>query len=378
MPSRIRKSLKRKTIKKNKKLKKYITKMRGGAVAIPTQVSCFTPGDTHVIQIGIPELSYLSRKPYGTEPSFSDHAPIIYNFANAPPPLKNEYINIITWNVGQWGNYYDITHNSYNHKFNMQRVETKDEYKRRLSNIIDAIENLLDNNRSSKGINNPFLFCQELPFISSELNSKELRQELKRLLSKKSLELLCDSSERNEFGLIVKVGSQSQKFTVLNKDKYWDTAYLNGKLIFPHSTSNDKEWRRFEIYFYEFSGSTYYYVNIHALYTDEPAKLINFLNRIVDIIHVYRTNNGLGIDNVVIYMIGDYNFPITANEINQYITSKKLNNPFENPYLQPKRIIKNMYKLTTQNAEGFSLIDNQGTISPCNIDCILKLDLASA
>ena len=378
MPSRIRKSLRRKTIKKNKKLRKRITKMRGGAAAIPTLVGCFTPSDSQVVQIGMPDLSCLSQKPYGTETPYSDHAPIIYNFAYAPLPLKNEYMNIITWNVGQWGNYYDATHNTYNHKFNMQRLETKDEYKKRLVNIIYAIENLLDNNNPSKGTNHPFLFCQELPFISKEPNSQELRDEFKRLLSQKSLGLLCDSSERNEFGLIVKLGSQSQRFTVLNKDTYWDSAYSNGKLIFPHSTSNDKEWRRFEIYFYEFGGNTYYYVNIHALYTEEPATLINFLNRIVDTIQVYRSNNGLGIDNVIIYIIGDYNYNIAAPALNQFIASKKPNNPFANPYLQPKRIIKNMYKITTQNAKGYSLIDNDGNMGECNIDCILKLDLESA
>jgi hypothetical protein len=37
-----------------------------------------------------------------------------------------------------------------------------------------------------------------------------------------------------------------------------------------------------------------------------------------------------------------------------------------------------MYKLTTQNAIGYSLKNNAGGKEPCNIDCILKLDLASA
>jgi len=384
MPSRNRKLFKRRTLRKNKKLKKHLTKMRGGAAAaaygyMPSS-SCFTPGDSQLIQFGVPDLSCLSESAYNAATAYSDHAPIIYNFNLAPSLLTNSYISIITWNVGQLGDYYNSVNNSYNHKFNLKRVETKDEYKQRLANIVRALASLLRNNKPASGNNHPFLFCQELPFISSQPNSKELRDYFKYLLSQNSLGLVCDSSERNEFGLIVQLGSRSQRFNVLNKNEYWDLTYSNGKTIFPHSSSSDKEWRRFEIYYYEFGVNTYYYVNIHAIYTEEPAVIVNFLNRIVDIIHIYRTNNGFSIDGVTIYIIGDYNFNIASPVINDLIRSRYQSNPlhlFANQYLTPKRKITNMYKLTTQNAEGFSLIDNNGTRSPCNIDCILKLDLAS-
>lgn len=358
--------------------------MRGGAAAVPISKSCFTQGDSQLAMFGMPVKDLLSSSPYNANTTYSDHAPIVYYFNYAQPPLKNDYMNIITWNVGQWGNYYDANTRTYNHKFNMQRLETKDEYKQRLENLVNAMVSLLVNNKPIKGNNHPFLFCQELPFISSQDDSTELREHFKTLLSQNNLGLLCDSSVQNEFGLIVQLGSNSQRFNVLNKDLYWELKYSNGQLIFPHTANTDKEWRRFEIYFYEFKGNTYYYVNIHALYTEKTSILVNFLNRIVDIIHVYRVSNGLGIDNVTIYLLGDFNFNIASPDINHFISTNPnptiFNNPlnlFANSYLHPKRKIINMYKLTTQNVEGFSLIDNQGTLSPCNIDCILKLDLAS-
>ena len=66
-------------------------------------------------------------------------------------------------------------------------------------------------------------------------------------------------------------------------------------------------------------------------------------------------------------------------KINDLIRDSYRNNPlnlFANRHL--KRKIINMYKFTTKDAIGYSLIDNNGTISPCNIDCMLKLDLAQA
>jgi len=62
-------------------------------------------------------------------------------------------------------------------------------------------------------------------------------------------------------------------------------------------------------------------------------------------------------------------------------------NLFRNKHLKPigtagieigtGRQITSMYKLTTKEAKGYSLMDNNGNKNPCNVDCILKLDLAS-
>jgi hypothetical protein len=378
----------RKNIKKTKNSKtKLLSKMRGGsAAAASTSSSCFTPGDNNLFQFGIPNEKYLSTAQYiSGNTMYSDHAPIIYNFANAPDPITNLYISIITWNVGMRGEKFESKDKqtgekrvSYTHKFNMMNEESIDNYKIRLQNLVDAMADLLNNNYPTKGNNHPFLFCQELPSISKKKHYNTLRELFKTLLANKSLEILCDSTDSYEFGLIVKIGSRSQRFTVLNKSDYWDTAYSNNKLIFPRDKSNT-EWRRFEIYYYEFCVNTYYYVNIHAQYTKKPSEIVDFLNRIVDTIQVYRTNKGMGIDNVTIYLIGDYNYNIASPEINTLIKTNYSSNPlllFANKYL--RRNIKSMYKLTTQNAKGYSLIDNKGKISDCNIDCILKLDLASA
>jgi len=396
MPSKIRKLSKRRTIrKKNKKTKnaraKLLSKMQGGAAAAAVPIgSCFDTSDANLFQFGYPNEKYLSDKKYDSSKTmYSDHAPIIYNFANAPAPITNPYISIITWNVGMRGTKFESKDNqtgekrvSYTHKFYMKNEESIDNYKKRLKNLVDAMAELLNNYNPQRGNNHPFLFCQELPHLddkkpkSNEL-SKELRELFKKLLSENTLGLLCDNTEKHELGLIVKLGSGSQRFFVLNKTDYWNTAYSNGKLIFPHGPS-DKEWMRFEIYYYEFCVNTYYYVNIHALYTKKTAIIINFLNRIVDTIQVYRTNKGMSIDNVTIYLIGDYNFNIASPEINNLIASNYQSIQlllFANKHL--KRKINSMYKLTTKNAIGYSLKNNEGGREDCNIDCILKLDLAS-
>ena len=182
------------------------------------------------------------------------------------------------------------------------------------------------------------------------------------------------------------------------------TRFFNGKYIFLNKDKHgkqriieidEKQLERFEIYYYEVKGHTYYYVNVHVKYTEDPAEIIDFFNRILDIIHVYRTEKlKQGIDKVSVYIIGDYNFNIATPNILEHAekatytgkTSGKTTNLyggdqlkiFGNVNLTPKRKITSMYKLTTKDAECFSLMDNQGHRNPCNIDCILKLDLASS
>lgn len=430
MPSRISKISKRRklTPRKNKKLKKRLTKMRGGAFAsAPSRYSasapssrltapharvleCFTQGDPNLILIGIPprispgippDILYLSNNAYdASRTMYSDHAPIIYNFSE-PSPIKNPYISIITWNVGQFGNEEHRNPHTgaitYNHKFNMTRVETPDEYRQRLTNLVRAMATMLDNHNPgnqnpyypTRGTNYPFLFCQELP------TQEPYRSQFIDLLTANGLGLLCDGDRANpnEFALILKSGMPlSQRFQVLNKNIYMSYTYPDGSLLFPNSSPSRKypnglpnrELRRFEIYYYQASDrsgniTTYYYVNIHAPYTEDPPVIVNFLYRIVDTIQVHHINNRLSIDNVIIYLLGDYNFNIASPAINDLIHTSHGSNPlnlFANPGL--RRRITSMYKLTTEDAEGYSLQDNIGTISQCNIDCILKLDLASA
>jgi hypothetical protein len=426
MPSRIRKISKRRklTLRKNKKLKKRLTKMRGGAFASapssrysqssrssapssrPTAPharvqECFTLGDPNLILIGISDLNYLSASPSSSydprRTMYSDHAPIIYNLRE-PSPITNPYISIITWNVGQFG---DEKHTNphthaitYNHKFNMERVETAIEYNTRLENLVRAMATMLSENIPGNPnpyypqlvANYPFLFCQELPTI------EPFRSQFIGLLTANGLGLLCDGDRANpnEFALIVKRRMpRSQRFTVLNKGVYMSYTYPDGSLLFPNSPTSirypnglpNRELRRFEIYYYESRGITYYYVNIHAPYTTEPRVIVNFLNRIIDTIQIYRASRGQNINGVTIYLIGDYNFNIASPAINDLISTSYRSNPlnlFANPNPDLRRAISSMYKLTTQNAVGNSLQDNFGTPSQCNIDCILKLDLAQA
>jgi hypothetical protein len=220
MPSRVKKLSKRRILRKTKNARvKHLSKMRGGAsasaasAASATSDKCFDEMDSNLIQLGVPIEKYLSDKPYESGLMYSDHAPIIYNFANAPEPIKNPCLSIITWNVCAWGNQLHIDDKgkkSYNHKFNMQAKETIKDYKLRLVKLVEAMADLLDNN-PPKGNNHPFLFCQELPFISlsNQQIDIELREYFEETLKKKSLELLCDSDTQNEYGLIVKKGSMS-------------------------------------------------------------------------------------------------------------------------------------------------------------------------
>jgi hypothetical protein len=409
MPSRIRKLQKNRklTLRKNKKLKKRLTKMRGGAAAAAAPYGdCYTPGDSLLIPIGVPDITYLSAEPYDSSMTmYSDHAPIIYDFDLVKGPLKNPNVKIITWNVGQWGNRYFPTPSgifAYNHKFTMDREEEEWEYRKRMQNIVRAMKTLLLK-KTRGGKNDPFLFCQELPVIfEKDAIATNLRKKFKELLADAGLSLISDSDDSDdrvppdsvesvsEFGLIgLRNNNDSQKFTVLKKEEY------RGNLIFPNSPPSrkypnglpDPDLRRFEIYYYDFTykgtTTTFYYVNVHALHTDAPdapAIIVKFFNRIIDTIQVYHASKHDTIDNVSIYIVGDYNFNIASPAINDLILfdeNYKYNivNLFANPKLNRK--ITSMYKLTTVEAKGFSLIDNSGTRSPCNIDCILKLDLAS-
>lgn len=368
------------------------------AVIVPAPASvpiaigsiCYDRSDPSVVLNGTPIMEYLSVSQYtpGKPDMYSDHAPIIYDFSTMPAPLTNPFIKIITWNVAQWGNYQDPTNGTYNHKFNLQGLESKQDYMVRLNNLVKAMNEILEGNKTG-GKNYPFLFCQELP-AGNDSDSKELRAEFERLLLANGLGIVTDttlkkpttkqqSPIKSEFGVIYK-STNPQNFTVINKSDYWNYKYANGNPIFLIDDPANQVWKRFEIYYYDFTDkktnitTTFYYVNIHAKFTEDAFEIFNFLNRILDVIYMYHVNNGKNIHNVTVYIVGDYNYNIASPEI---LSHPRIRKPlFENPYLKPPRQIKNTYKITTQDAKGHSLQDNDGNRVPCNIDCLLKIDFA--
>jgi len=404
MPSRIRKLQKHRklTNRKNKKNKTRLTKMRGGA-AMPALIpSCSRLGDDNLIPNGLVYSAYLTELPYIQNQAqgsgqgyvldhkhnrvlaYSDHAPIVYDLSHNP--IINKYITIITWNVGQYGNQYHAATNTYNHKFNMQEVETLENYQIRLNNIVNAMVVMLNYQGQRQGDNHPFLFCQELPHLyRGNIDPNQLNTYFTSALRSAGLGILRDLSKLNEFGLIVKMGTNSQRFFVLNKNEYWDLTYERrdgspGFLIFPRDR-DEQDWRKFEIYYYEYPDRRgiiyyYYYVNIHAKHEPDesiaPEYILGFLKKIIDVIHRYRQTRGGSINNVTIYIIGDYNFNIASERPEGRLMRSTLENEDTNNL---ERKILNMHTFTTQNASGYSLADNNGNRNRCNVDCMLKVDL---
>jgi hypothetical protein len=358
--------------------RRHLSKMRGGAAAAAyPQTPCYDQSDRTVVFCGVPNLEFLSRVEYTSQLAmYSDHAPIIYTFDKLQPPLQNPFMTLITWNIAQWGNIYNQQKASYNHKFNMQRTETKSEYMQRVGYLVYAMSKLLGDYKP-KGNNDPFLFCQELP------KEDELRKHLIDELNRYGLALITDDTMQSQFGLIVRQVSNSQFFSVLPKHYYWDYKYKNSKQIFPRS-SKDKEWDRFEIYYYEFTNRQqttmyFYYVNVHAFYTEDkkqaPAVIINFLNRILDVIHIHHFQKYGNINNITVYIIGDFNYNMLSPDINAFVSIQNPNYTlFGNQFLDPPRRVKNIYKISTDQAIGYSLNNNMGGSEPCNVDCLLKID----
>jgi hypothetical protein len=275
----------------------------------------------------------------------------------------------------------------------MKRLEQLDEYRTRLRNLVHAMAEIINNpqTKALSGNNEPFLFCQELPFLyGNQDDPRESREMFMKILNIDGLGVLCDSTGKNEFGMIyIKDSHNSTKFTLLDKHDYQYLTYMNKKYVFPAKGYRNlaqlqqtptPDWRKFEIYFYALMQQTYYYVNVHVSgESANPAVIVNLFNKIVDVIQLYRRSQRQDINNVTIYIIGDYNFNIASPAINNLITSSYMGNPlnlFANQDLRRKII--NMYKFTTEDARGYSLVDNVGTLSQCNIDCMLKLYLAEA
>ena len=283
---------------------------------------------------------------------YSDHAPILY-------PI-NPHINIITWNVAQYGNIQNKKLNTYNHKFNMDRVETEDEYKRRLQNIVIAIDKLF-----SLGETNmkeaPFVFLQELPNAHGSFNhaNKDKQLEFKklfnRLLTKKDLSNISfndrplTEDNNSEFGLIVRSGNPK------------NIKYL-GNFTPTFKELLDLLKFKCEVYSTLFNGRSIVYVNLHMKYEDD------FKNNIS--LKLTRVTQGLfkviEPKPLIIYFIGDFN----NNIFEDNFVINKMNESFRGVHMP----IKNIEKYTTPGNKAYSLMDNVGNENPENIDGIIKVE----
>jgi hypothetical protein len=280
---------------------------------------------------------------------YSDHAPILY-------PI-NPYINIITWNVAQYGNIYNKQHKTYNHKFNMNRVETEPEYKVRLQNIVNAIDTLFSSCVKTKG-EAPFVFLQELPNAhgSFKFANKDKQMEFKKLfnilLRKKDLsnisfnDRVITEDNNSEFGLIVKSGNPK------------NIKYLGD---FTPTFKELLDLLKCEVYSTLFYGRSIVYVNLHMKYEEDFKNSISLkLTRVTQGLYKFIKPTPS-----IIYFIGDFNNNIFEDDI----VIDKMNNSFRG--VIP---IKNIEKYTTPGNKGYSSRDNLGNENPENIDGIIKVE----
>lgn len=281
---------------------------------------------------------------------YSDHAPILY-------PI-NPYINIITWNVAQYGNIYNKQYNTYNHKFNMSRLETEDQYKLRLQNIVNAIDNLVNSGVTNNG-EDPFVFLQELPNAhgSFKYAKKDKQMEFKilfnNLLRKKQLINISfndrpfTEDNNSEFGLIVR--SSSHK-----KIEYLDDFTPTFKELL--------DSLKCEVYSTLFYGRSIVYVNLHMKYEDDFKNSISLkLTRVTQGLYKFIKPTPS-----IIYFIGDFN----NNIFEDNFVINKMNESFRGVHMP----IKNIEKYTTPGNKGYSLHDNLGNENPENIDGIIKVE----
>jgi len=278
---------------------------------------------------------------------YSDHAPILY-------PI-NPYLNIITWNVAQYGNIYNKKHNTYNHKFNMNRLETEAEYKLRLQNIVNAIDNLVRSGVTETKEEAPFVFLQELPNAhgvfkfadkGKQTEFKILFNELlkrKHLINISSNDRLITEDNNSEFGLIVR-SDDPRKIEPL-----------------PSFTKKFKDYIKCEVYFTVFKRRSIVYVNLHMKYEKDfknsiSRRLTHVTKELFKLIEPKPS---------IIFFIGDFN----NNIFEDNFVIDKMNDSFTG--LMP---IKKIEKYTTPGNKGYSLRDNSGNENLENIDGIIKVE----
>jgi hypothetical protein len=270
---------------------------------------------------------YFTTEPYFTGRAHSDHAPVLYKI--------NVYLNIITWNVAQYGNSYFPKGNTYNHKFIIKggdwdgvsdgnAIEKLNDYRLRLLNLVISFRELLDNNISKTF---PFLFCQELPKNDkTNLDVEKNYHFFKYLLNLYNLEVLGD-------------GISECGFIYDNKDKPLEL---------------ELETQRYSIYYSIFNGNVFYYVNIHLSY---DANFNTSIKQIINNILQNNLKNGHG-KIQSIYFVGDMNKSLAYQQYD----------------LIGGDGVESIETFTTINDECFSFMDNEGKLNPHNVDYLLKVN----
>ena len=359
--------------------------------------------------IGEAITEYLTQSDYTTtEKVYSDHAPIKYVINNK---------TIITWNIGQWGclgpyiksdrvsedskivpiqsinKFKKFDDYTYNHKFNNLQLETQEQYKKRLENIANAL------NEMNEEYPNAIFLLQELPVIVNSTNIEKgpfpvnylstllpiFYQNTKMLLSTDDL-----SSKKYEtyetygtimsecvsvfndalsiYGLKILKQQCSSSMIVKNTDITFIDYNLVEKSILYHVMGIDVH-KPFPVTsidsgingFLDKSDPTNLYISIHVRYKSYlnlETNTYNDTTKLKDILEQYKIqikqNNLLVSDKNKIkkvYFCGDFNMPASL--------IKKTNYPI----------------YTTNNGESFSLADNKGNKNPENIDLILEMDI---
>ena len=285
-----------------------------------------TPTPTpSVLRNGIHINDFYSSSPYNCITSYSDHAPIVYEI--------NPFVKIITWNVGNFGNeeYGNGQNITYNHKFNLQRREEVDEYILRLMNIVSAMSDLINNNKTQKGNYPPFLFCQELPQMNhggpkaDKSHQPMLIEIFNKLLEKHKLKLI--GFRDYECGLICDIDAP-------------DILTYHDDL-----TQNSREQR---YSYFSTSDQNTYYVNMHVAYnSDLEQDIIKCISKII--------SKSPGIKIKRIFFLGDLNRSL----LHQNFDKLKMQN--------------NFVIYTTPGNTGYSLADNQGTQNEHNVDGVLQV-----
>jgi len=272
---------------------------------------------------GIPNETFLSSDQYDCITSYSDHAPIVYEI--------NQYLKIITWNVGNFGNeqFGSVQKTTYNHKFTLSGTEQVDEYILRLMNIVSAMRELInDNDNTSLNSKLPFLFCQELPQMehggprADRSHQPMLIEIFTKLLAKNGLALL--GNPNYECGLIYDISQDPPLI-------YYDdlTQYSRDKRYSYFSTQNQET----------------YYVNMHVAY---KYNLEEEINTCID--EIKRVSPAVK----RIFFLGDMNRSL-------------LHQKFDGLHA------KNFVIYTTPNNSSFSLADNKGTKNEHNVDGVLQV-----
>ena len=301
---------------------------------------------------GIPFGQFLTHEPYDAKTAYSDHAPIYF---------QNQ--NIITWNVANYGNI-ELTSTSktktFNHKFNLDRMETHNEYLIRLKNIVNAIRQMIDYvvsiNKSS-----PLIFCQELPTETEDRRyfTDQLTQNELFFHDFINTQLPLENQDLSECDVIC--NTQNSKNTILQlsrlhmKDEYSKTStktHTSQKVITPSE-------KRYSYY------STPNYINIYVnMHVQMSADFIAEAQHCIESIKKQLSWTTAGVEQYKsirkIYLVGDFNRCLLFQQNLKNITGT---NNYQLHTLQMK-IFEKFYS---------SLGDNAGNAEKYTVDGILEL-----